>query len=87
LFKKRILDRPFVNTGTAFIGMDTSRCKACWKCIEACPKGIIARINIPFHKHARFLSTEECEGCLKCVKACANGAITPLREAAYSKEK
>ncbi|MDP4176056.1 MAG: 4Fe-4S binding protein [Bacteroidota bacterium] len=68
---KRILE-------TMYIQLDTSKCKACWSCIEECTNKTIGKVDIFFHKHARFLAIEKCTGCRKCVKACKFGALMPL---------
>ena len=60
---------------TRYIHLDTSQCKACWACVTACPRHILGKVDLRFHKHARVDQAEKCKGCLKCVKACINGAI------------
>ena len=66
------------NARTAFIQLDTRKCKACWKCNEGCPKQVIGKINLPWHKHARIIHPVECTGCLKCVKVCQYEAISKI---------
>ena len=61
-----------------YIQLLTKNCKACWKCVENCPKKVIGKVNIIFHKHARINNSMECNGCLKCVKTCEYIAIRPL---------
>ncbi len=68
------------HTETPFIRLDTSRCKACWDCVDICPKHVLGKIDFPFHHHARIDRAEKCKGCLRCVKACANGAIYALEK-------
>ena len=65
---------------TAFIYLDSHKCRACWKCIETCPRGVIGKIDMLFHKHARVADPTRCKGCLKCVKACPQQAISALRK-------
>jgi Fe-S-cluster-containing hydrogenase component 2 len=60
---------------TNFIEFDSSKCEACWKCIPACQSGVIGKIDIFFHKHARIIKSDACKGCLKCTKVCAYGAL------------
>ncbi len=60
---------------TAYIEIERKNCDACWKCIPACPKMVIGKIDIFFHKHARIRHGEKCNGCLKCIKACEKNAI------------
>jgi NAD-dependent dihydropyrimidine dehydrogenase PreA subunit len=63
------------------IGIDTGKCRACWKCIGECPGGVLGRIDLPFHKHVRLRRGGECRGCMKCLKACEHGAIYELSPA------
>jgi len=61
---------------TAFVLLDTKKCEACWKCLNVCSKKVIGRINLPWHKHVRFVNGSACTGCLKCVKICTTNAIS-----------
>ena len=61
---------------TGFVRLNTKQCKACWKCIPACHQGVIGRVDILVHKHAKFRHPERCRGCLVCTKTCENGAIS-----------
>jgi NAD-dependent dihydropyrimidine dehydrogenase PreA subunit len=72
-----------------FIKLDTHLCQACWTCVEACPNGVLDKINLPFHKHARIRDAQACKGCLKCVKACPHQAIIALKQdqSRYSQHK
>lgn len=63
---------------TKFVELNTHLCQACWACVEACPNGVLGKIDIFFHKHAKIVDIRACKGCLKCVNACPNGAITSL---------
>ena len=62
----------------AYITLDTKKCEACWECLSVCPKNVISRINMPWHKHARISNSSECIGCYKCVKICLANAINRL---------
>jgi NAD-dependent dihydropyrimidine dehydrogenase PreA subunit len=62
---------------TEYICLDSGKCKACWKCLEECPKDVFGKINILIHKHAKIVKSDSCTGCLKCIKACYHGAINP----------
>jgi 2-oxoglutarate ferredoxin oxidoreductase subunit delta len=66
--------RPFFfsreHTCTKYIILDTSKCRACWECIESCPNNVINKIDLPWHKHAIVADPGKCTGCLKCVKTC-----------------
>ena len=58
-----------MSKATDHILINTKNCNACGKCIEVCPKEVIGKVNIIFHKHAHIDEAEQCIGCLKCVKA------------------
>ncbi len=58
-----------------FICLDTRRCNACWDCIEACPKQVLGKIDMIWHRHVIIRNMEACNGCKKCVRACKSGAI------------
>lgn len=60
---------------TEFIHATGRRCKACWKCVEACPQGVLGKVNFLFHKHAIIVQPDACIGCYKCIKACRDGVI------------
>ncbi|PKP05285.1 MAG: FeS-binding protein [Bacteroidetes bacterium HGW-Bacteroidetes-6] len=64
------------HTNTAFVMLDTKKCEACWKCLDVCTNKVIGRINLPWHKHIRFVNGSACIGCMKCVKICMTGAIS-----------
>jgi uncharacterized Fe-S center protein len=59
---------------TAYIQLDTRKCKACWKCINTCPNKVISKIDFFGHRHVRINEPYKCSGCLKCVKICEFGA-------------
>lgn len=65
---------------TAFIALDTHKCKACWKCIDACPHKVFGKINIIVHKHAVMIGGDKCTGCGRCIKSCDNSAIYRLEK-------
>ncbi|MGS0763400.1 4Fe-4S dicluster domain-containing protein [Syntrophomonas curvata] len=65
---------------TDHIMINIEKCVACGKCIEACPKEVLGKVNVIFHKHAHIDKTEQCVGCLKCVKACPQNAIISRRD-------
>lgn len=62
---------------TNFIIMNNRICKACWKCVTACPNDVIGKIDIFFHKHAHISQPDKCKGCSKCIKTCPENAIIP----------
>ena len=43
------------------------------------PRGVIGKVNIPIHKHAKFRHPELCRGRQTCIKTCENGAISTLQ--------
>ena len=63
---------------TAHIQLDSRKCQACWACVEICPKQVLGKIDLPFHKHAKIVNPEACIGCKKCVKKCEHDAITAI---------
>ncbi|MGV7928736.1 MAG: ferredoxin family protein [Spirochaetota bacterium] len=65
---------------TRFIRLDARACEACWKCVEACPRAVIGKIDFFFHRHAVIANAGECTGCLKCVKVCEYGAIQGVED-------
>lgn len=65
---------------TLFVGLDTGKCEACWECLNVCDKNVIGRINLPWHKHVKFVSGSECIGCMKCLKICTVNAIFKLSQ-------
>ena len=64
---------------TAHIQLDPHKCQACWQCIEACPREVLGKIDLPFHKHAKIVNPDACIGCKKCVKTCQHGAMTAIK--------
>ncbi len=71
--------RPFKPGGshsTPYIQLDTHKCVGCFKCVEVCPKDVIGKVHILWHKHAIIRQPEKCIGCYKCVKVCEVSAIT-----------
>lgn len=58
--------------------IDTTKCKACGKCIEECSNMVLKLVGIKFifnHRHIKVVKPENCIGCLVCVEACREGAI------------
>ncbi len=74
------LHNPITRHGaTMYIYLNAHQCCACWKCVESCPRGVIGKVDLFFHKHARIDNAAKCKGCLKCVKACPQQAIVAYR--------
>lgn len=66
--------------------VDTDKCTACGKCVEACPRGLIELVGISREVSVACRSTQKgkdvksacstgCIGCQICVKACPFGAM------------
>lgn len=68
---------------TEFVAIDTRRCEACRRCVEACREDVLGMVSLFFHKHAKVNHAERCRGCLRCVKICERRAIQPLRPVAH----
>lgn len=62
-------------TKTKYIHINTRACNACWNCLDACPKQVLGKIEIGFHRHVRIINEESCTGCKKCVPVCPQNAI------------
>lgn len=68
--------------------VDYSLCKACRKCVNACPNGLIEVVDISEPKAVVYCMNQEkgaqsrkkcaagCIGCMKCKKVCESGAVT-----------
>lgn len=65
-------------TRTTYIQLDSKKCIACWECLPECKNHVIGRINLPWHKHSRFVNSSDCTGCLKCINVCEPGALTKI---------
>lgn len=65
-------------TRTKFIQLDTRKCIACWKCQSECRNQVIGRVDLPWHKHSRFVNSTKCTGCFKCLNVCAPGALVKI---------
>jgi ferredoxin len=71
----RIHNQTRSRSQTNYIQLDSRKCQACWKCITACRKDVIDKIDFWFHKHSRIKNSNNCVGCGNCVKICEYGAI------------
>ncbi len=70
---------------TNHIIIDTSKCEACWDCVDECKHSTLGRVNLWFHKHVVIKNAENCHGCKKCIDVCQNGVfklVTPTRKVA-----
>jgi ferredoxin len=66
-------------SATSHVHLDTRKCHACWKCIDACHRQVLGKIDLPIHKHAVIQNPDACTGCKKCITACTYGAFTERR--------
>ncbi|HPI20505.1 MAG TPA: FeS-binding protein [Candidatus Kapabacteria bacterium] len=64
------------HTFTDFIQLDTKKCKACWRCLDDCPKEVIGKVDLPWHKHALIVKLVACSGCFTCIDSCKNEALS-----------
>jgi 2-oxoglutarate ferredoxin oxidoreductase subunit delta len=55
---------------TGYVWANTYNCKACWACIDACPKQVIGKVCFLWHRHIVFKNSDNCTGCKKCIKIC-----------------
>ena len=60
---------------TKYVQFNSRLCTACWNCIEACPKQVIGKVDMIFHRHARLENPQDCNGCKACVRVCSSGAL------------
>jgi len=61
---------------TGHVWANTHNCKACWECINTCPKQVIGKVSFLWHKHIVFKNSERCIGCKKCIQACPYGVFS-----------
>ena len=67
-------------TTTAHVALDPRLCISCWRCMDACPKGIIAKSGRIWHAHVIFKNSESCIGCRACIRTCPQGAFRSINE-------
>jgi len=61
---------------TAHIWANITKCTACWKCVDTCPKQVIGKVKFLWHKHIIIKDAESCIGCKKCIKTCPKGVFS-----------
>lgn len=65
-----------------YVTIDKSRCKACYLCIDMCPKKLIQKgseANSLGHFPVSFQDSEnQCLGCAMCAVRCPDMAITEV---------
>lgn len=66
--------------------IDKDKCRACSKCVEACPHGLISILPVKRQAVVKCSNCDKgaqtrkdckvgCIGCMKCVKVCKSGAV------------
>ena len=66
----------------AYIGIDLERCKACYFCVETCPKELLEvgeESNSRGYRPPVQKSGDECTGCCLCAEVCPDTAIEVYR--------
>ena len=43
--------------------------------MEQCPKNVVGKIEILWHRHVVFRNPDACIGCRKCIKTCPHGVF------------
>jgi 2-oxoglutarate ferredoxin oxidoreductase subunit delta len=61
--------------GTPYVRLVTPKCKACWRCMEACPSSVFDKTRFLGHEQVRIARPGNCTGCLKCLEICPFTAI------------
>jgi len=60
--------------------IETERCKGCYLCADACPKGLLEKGNGALNKSGYSTAVLSdgyiCIGCLGCALMCPDGAIS-----------
>lgn len=64
---------------TDHIVINPHRCVGCFQCTQVCPKDVLCKIPLPFHKHVHINHPEACIGCQRCIQICPVGAISLRR--------
>ncbi|MDR2962017.1 MAG: hypothetical protein LBU90_00010 [Bacteroidales bacterium] len=62
------------------ISTNTRNCKACWKCIDVCPKQVIGKVSFLGHKHIKIRKVADCIACKKCIKTCPYGVFAEVNK-------
>ncbi|MDD5405971.1 MAG: 4Fe-4S binding protein [Sulfurovaceae bacterium] len=60
------------------VWVNTKRCKACDKCVDVCPAGVLSMVQDPSSTLGAMISVivpESCIGCRECELTCPDFAI------------
>ena len=60
---------------TRYVALVSSRCRGCWRCVEACARSVIGKLDQPGQRNANIVAGADCIGCGACLRACPAGAI------------
>ncbi|MDR2824051.1 MAG: 4Fe-4S binding protein [Prevotellaceae bacterium] len=63
---------------TDFVWINPQRCRACWRCLRACPKQIVGKTGGLWNRHVVFINSEQCSGCKKCIATCPHGVFKEM---------
>lgn len=50
---------------TRFVQFNPQTCKACWQCIDECPRGVLGQVSFRRHEHIHVDKPEVCIGYLQ----------------------
>lgn len=62
----------------ARIVINRDKCKACYLCIDACPKKVLeadSTVNVMGYYPAKVKNAQDCIGCAMCARVCPDIAI------------
>jgi 2-oxoglutarate ferredoxin oxidoreductase subunit delta len=68
------------------VWVDTKRCKACDKCVDVCPAGVLSMKAEPTSTLGAIISVvapESCIGCRECELTCPDFAIYVAEKSEY----
>jgi 2-oxoglutarate ferredoxin oxidoreductase subunit delta len=71
-----VMRKKFNKIRTPYVWANHSKCVACWKCVDACPKQAIGKINFLWHRHIVIKNAENCIGCKNCIRICPQGVFS-----------
>ncbi len=69
------------------VWVDTQRCKACDKCVDVCPAGVLSMKAEPTSTLGAMISVvapESCIGCRECELTCPDFAIYVAEKSEYT---